>query len=333
MTRIPAIWPELYLRMLRIRIFEERVESLLAKGELPGVAHLSIGQEAAIVGACCATRPDDYMTGTHRSHGHPIGKGSALNGLMAELLGKSTGICKGKAGSMHLADFSVGSLGESGIVASAMPVAVGAALSATVRGTDQIVLCFFGDGGANAGAFHESLNLAAVWKLPVVFFCENNMYAVSVAMSKSTSVEDIAVRAAAYNMPGVIVDGQSVLDVYEAVVSAVARARSGGGPTLIEAKTYRYREHSSGTRIVGYRSDEEIEEWNRRDPIELFAAQLLADRVATRADLDEVRTTVTAEVEAATEFARTSPYPPVSAVFDDLYSRDDWSQPRGVAAK
>jgi pyruvate dehydrogenase E1 component alpha subunit len=311
---------QMYLRMLRIRLFEEKVEELLNKGELPGAAHLTIGQEATVVGACLALKDGDYMTGTHRSHGHPIAKGSDLKPLMAELLGKQTGVCKGKGGSMHLADFSVGSLGESGIVAGAMPIAVGAGLSARMRATDQVALSFFGDGGANTGAFHESLNLAAVWKLPVIFLCENNMYAVSVAMTVSTPIPDIAIRATAYAMPGVVVDGQDVVAVYEAVAIAVARARNGDGPSLIEAKTYRYKEHSSGTRIVGYRTDSEIEEWKARDPIELFARRMLGEAATTTAALDRIHQRVTAEVQAAVEFARESPYPPPEALFEDLYA-------------
>jgi myxalamid-type nonribosomal peptide synthetase MxaA len=233
---------EMMRRMLRIRLFDERAAELRAR--LAGSLHNSIGQEAEIVGACMALREDDYMTGNHRSHGHPIGKGVALNPLMAELFGKVTGVCRGKGGSMHLAVFSVGSLGESGIVGSLMPIAVGAGLSAQLRGTDQVCLCFFGDGAANCGPFHESLNLAAVWRLPVVFLCENNRYALFTAQAESTAVLDVAQRAAAYGMPGVIVDGQDVLAVYKSVAQAVARARAGGGPTLIEAKTYRYCEHS-----------------------------------------------------------------------------------------
>src|SRR5687768_8476628 len=205
---------EMLRRMLRIRLFEERASMLIKESKLPGVLHNCIGQEAEIVGACMALRDDDYMTGNHRSHGHPIGKGVALAPLMAELFGKTTGVCRGKGGSMHLAAFSAGSLGESGIVGSLMPVAVGAGLSARLRGTDQVCLCFFGDGAANCGPFHESLNLAAIWKLPVVFLCENNGYALLTPQARTTSVAHIAQRAAAYDIPGVIVDGQDVLAVH-----------------------------------------------------------------------------------------------------------------------
>jgi pyruvate dehydrogenase E1 component alpha subunit len=228
---------EMHRRMLRIRKFELAAKAAHAAGEVLGGLHLSVGQEAAIVGACMALRDDDYMTGTHRSHGHPIGKGAALRPLMAELYGKATGVCGGKGGSMHLADFSVGSLGESSIVASALPVAAGAGLSCRLRGTDQVVLAFFGDGAANEGAFHEALNLAAIWTLPVIFFCENNLYAVTFRAADFLPIDDIAQRSTAYGMPGVVVDGQDVNAVHTATAAAVARARAGPGPTHIEAKT------------------------------------------------------------------------------------------------
>ncbi|MFD2349624.1 thiamine pyrophosphate-dependent dehydrogenase E1 component subunit alpha [Nonomuraea ferruginea] len=258
--------------MLRIRLFEEATIELFHAGELPAMVHLSIGQEAAIAGACLATTADDYMTGNHRSHGHPIAKGARLDRLMAELLGKAGGVCKGKGGSMHLADFSVGSLGESGIVGSAIPVAVGAGLAADVLGNGLVALCFFGDGAANEGVLHESMNLAAVWKLPVVFFCENNGWAVSVRAGELTSVEDISVRATGYGMPGVTVDGQDPVATYEAVSAAVARARRGEGPSLVEAKTYRFHEHAYGLRVKNsYRDQSEVDVWRQeRDPIDLF---------------------------------------------------------------
>ena len=218
--------PELYRRMLRIRRFDEiAVKLQQEERSIPGPLHPSTGHEAAVVGACAALRRDDWMTGNHRSHGHPIAKGAALAPLFAELLGKSGGVCGGRGGSMHLADFSVGSLGESGIVGAGLPIAVGAALSSRVRGTDQVALAFFGDGASNAGTFHESLNLAAIWKLPVIFFCENNGYAVTTSLAAATSVKDIAARAAGYSMPGVVVDGQEVVAVIEVTRSAVERAR------------------------------------------------------------------------------------------------------------
>jgi acetoin:2,6-dichlorophenolindophenol oxidoreductase subunit alpha len=313
---------EILRRMLRIRLLDERASSLMAGAGLPGVLHNSIGQEAEIVGSCMALREDDYMTGNHRSHGHPIGKGVRVAPLMAELFGKSTGVCRGKGGSMHLAAFSVGSLGESGIVGSLMPVAVGAGLSARLRGTDQVCLCFFGDGAANCGPFHESLNLAAVWKLPVIFLCENNGYAIHTPQAQVTSVAHIADRAAAYDMPGTIVDGQDALAVHAAVAKAVARARSGGGPSLVEAKTYRYCEHSE---FVGcgaapaYRTAEELAAWWKKDPIEILRRKLTDMGVATAPELDAIRAEVSNEVEEAVRFAEQSPIPEPSDLIEDVF--------------
>ncbi len=311
---------EMLRRMLRIRLFEERASLLSKTGALPGFLHNSIGQEAEIVGACMALRDDDYMTGNHRSHGHPIGKGVALAPLMAELYGKRTGVCRGKGGSMHLASFAAGSLGESGIVGSLMPIAVGAGLSVRLRGTDQVCLCFFGDGAANCGPFHESLNLAAVWSLPVVFLCENNLYAINTSIAQSCAVADIARRADAYAMPGVIVDGQDVLAVYECIGAAVARARSGGGPTLVEAKTYRYCEHWESTGAVPpYRDDGEVAAWRARDPIELFSTHLGAVGQLTPSEREAMTAAVRAEVDAAVTFAEQSPSPSPQALFEDVF--------------
>src|SRR5580658_3224070 len=237
---------EAYRRMMRIRKFEEEGVRLFTAGRIPGAFHASIGQEATIVGACMALRDDDAMTGTHRSHGHPIGKGADLRALMAELMGRGTGICKGRGGSMHLADNSVGIIGESAIVGGGIPLATGCGLSAKVRGTDQVCLCFFGDGAVNQGTFHESLNMASLWKLPVIFLCENNGYAITTSLASSHGQPDIALRASGYGMCGLTVDGQQVSAVYDATSAAVARARSGHGPTLIEAKTYRFDEHQVG---------------------------------------------------------------------------------------
>lgn len=311
---------EMLRRMQRIRVFEERLFKMIYAKEV-GAGHLAIGQEAEIVGACMAVRDDDYMTGNHRSHGHPIGKGAELAPLMAELFGKTTGVCRGKGGSMHLAMFSCGSLGESGIVGSLMPVAVGAGLSARLRGTDQVCLCFFGDGAANCGPFHESLNLAAIWKAPVIFLCENNGYAMWTPQSQSTLIANIADRASAYNMPGVVVDGQDVLAVYDAVSDAVVRARAGEGPSLVEAKTYRYAEHADypGTeKIPPYRPDDEVNAWRARDPIELFVARLRAMQRLTDEEWGVMRSTVQAEVDAAVTFAQRSPVPQPQELFEDL---------------
>jgi pyruvate dehydrogenase E1 component alpha subunit len=315
-----SLLEEMHRRMVRIRRFEETVCDLAAKGQLAGPVHTSINQEAAVVGATLALRSDDYMTGTHRSHGHPIGKGADLNGLMAELLGKSTGICKGKGGSMHLADFSVGSLGESGIVGSGVPVAVGAGLAAVVRGSDQAALAFFGDGAANSGGIHESMNLASVWKLPVIFFCENNGFQVSLPAALSTSVENISTRAIGYDMPGLVVDGQDPVAVYEAAAAAVARARAGNGPSLIEAKTYRTREHAEAIFIEPYRSSDAVADWERRDPIPAFARRLLAEGVLAEDDLAAIDIEETKAVAAALAFARASDDPAPEDAYADVFA-------------
>jgi pyruvate dehydrogenase E1 component alpha subunit len=313
---------EMYRRLLRIRIFEETVVDLQSKGEFPGGAHTSIGQEGEIVGACMALRDDDYMVGNHRSHGHPIGKGADLRGLMAEVLGRKTGVDHGKGGSMHLADFKVGSLGETSIVGSGIPVAVGAALGSKMMGTDRVCLCFFGDGASNEGAFHEGLNLAAVWKLPAIFLCENNGYAVTTPIAQTLAVKDVAIRAQAYDMPGVIVDGQDAIAVFTAVSEAVKRARAGLGPSLIEAKTYRYLEHSVGMRVPRgtYRGDEEIAQWKKRDPIVIHRSALIGNRVAGEQEVIEVEAQVRADVNAALEFARQSEFPDPAEAFDHLYT-------------
>ena len=314
---------EMLRRMLRIRHFEEAVIKLVERGEIVGAAHSYIGEEAVAVGACMALRDDDWITGNHRSHGHPIAKGGDVNKAMAELLGKSTGFCKGKGGSMHLADFSIGILGESGILGSSIPTAVGAALGSQLQGNDRVAVPFFGDGASNEGAFHESINLAAVWKLPVIFLCENNQYAVTSSFKKMVAVENIADRAASYAIPGVLVDGQDVIAMYEAVSEAVTRARAGQGPSLIEGRTYRYEDHSLGLgRIVrdSYRDDAEVEEWKRRDPIDIHKKRLLEQNIATQEEIDQVENEVKQQIEDAITFARESPYPEPSALFEDMYA-------------
>ena len=316
---------EILRRMMRIRHFEEKASELVKSGELPGSVHVSIGEEGTMVGACMALRPDDYEIGTHRSHGHPIAKGASLNPLMAELLGRKTGVNHGKGGSMHLADFSVGSLGESSIVGSGLPVAAGAALGAKMLGNKRVCICFFGDGASNQGTFHEALNMAAIWKLPVIYLCENNGYAVTTPASYSVSVEDIADRAHGYGIPGVVVDGQDPIAVYEAVSQAAERARADLGPTLIEAKTYRYHGHAEGPMFealekAGYRSSEEFEEWLKRDPIVLFRAKLIEMSVLTEAQADQLDQEAREEVLAAEAFAKESPYPEAHEAYEGLYS-------------
>lgn len=316
---------EAYRRMLRIRRFEEEGTRLYKEGQIPGAYHASIGQEAAIVGACLALRDDDYIVGTHRSHGHPIGKGAKLDALMAELMGKVTGICKGRGGSMHLADSSVGILGESAIVGGGIPLAAGAALSAKARGTDQVGLTFFGDGAANQGTFHETLNMAAVWKLPVIFFCENNRYAVVTPVIESHGQPDIAKRAYGYGIPGVIVDGQDVSAVYDATHDAVVRARSGAGPTLIEAKTYRFDEHQVGIDALlkssePYRAAAEVQDYlKNHDPLLQFEKTLLSNGWS-QAELTAIEEEVLSAVKQSIDFAKQSPLPDPADVYQYMYT-------------
>ena len=310
-------------RMMTIRRFEETVMGLVQGAELVGMAHCYIGEEAVAVGACAALRDDDYITGNHRSHGHPIAKGGDVRKAMAELLGKSTGYCKGKGGSMHLADFSIGILGESGIVGSALPVAVGAALGSKMQGNDRVVVSFFGDGASNQGAGHEAMNLASIGNLPVIFLCENNQYAVTTHFTDTVAVENISDRAQAYNMPGVLVDGQDIMAMYEVTKEAVQRGRSGLGPTLIEARTYRYQEHSEAlNRILReeYRSEEELQEWKQRDPIDLFKALLIEQNIYSEEEINELQDNVAETVNDALEFARESPYPNEEDLLEDMYA-------------
>ena len=320
MTATHELKLEMYRRMLRIRQLDESAVDLIGKGEIPGGTHTCTNQEAVVVGATLAVRSDDYMTGTHRSHGHPIGKGSPLGPLMAELMGKRTGVCKGKGGSMHLTDFGVGSLGESGIVAAGLPIAVGAGLSVQTRGTDQVVLAFFGDGAANAGPTHEAMNLASIWRLPVIFVCENNGWAVTTQTESVTSVKDIAERGAAYSMPSRVVDGQDPVAVHEVVHDAVEAARRGGGPYLVEAKTYRTTEHSMGMPVLDYRDQAEIDEWIERDPIVLLRDRLIAEGVISAAGLDAIVAEVSEEVKGAIVFARNSDFPDPQELLEDMYA-------------
>jgi acetoin:2,6-dichlorophenolindophenol oxidoreductase subunit alpha len=312
---------EMQRRMLRIRRFDERASRMVKRGQIPGTVHTSIGQEAQVVGACMALGDRDYMSGNHRSHGHPIGKGSPLGPLMAELVGKAAGVCQGKGGSLHLADFKVGSLGESGIVGSSIPIAVGAGLSSKTLDNGRVALAFFGDGAANQGCLYEGMNIAGAWKLPVIFLCENNQYALSTPAHTVTSGV-IAERAAGFGMPGVRVEnGQDVLAVYDATKAAVDRARNGGGPTLVEVVTYRFNEHSEGLRIgTDYRDSEERADWLTRDPIVLFRERLIADGVATAEQMDAMEAEVLEEVDEAVRFTDESPYPDPSVAFKDLYT-------------
>jgi TPP-dependent pyruvate/acetoin dehydrogenase alpha subunit len=331
-TNLPVDQAEMLRRMLRIRRFDEAATRLHGAGELPGPMHTSIGQEAEVVGACMALTDQDYMTGNHRSHGHPIGKGASVRALMAELLGRKTGVCRGKGGSMHLADFKIGSLGESGIVGAGLPIAVGAALSAQLRGTDQVALAFFGDGAANCGPFHESLNLAAIWNLPAIFLCENNGYAMTASARDMVSVKDIATRAIGYDIPGAVVDGQDAIAVHAAVSVAVERARAGGGPSLLDVKTYRFRHHAEFGGLLGslrpYRSDDEVAEWVARDPIQILSDELKRRLVLSDEDIAAIDKQVTEEIEDAVAYARESEFPDVQSAYEGLYAapitrRDD----------
>lgn len=312
---------EMQRRMLRIRLFDERASKMVKRGYIPGTVHTSIGQEAQVVGACMALVKGDHMTGNHRSHGHPIGMGSPLGPLMAELVGKATGVCQGKGGSLHLADYSLGSLGESGITGSAIPIAVGAALSAQVLGENRVSICFFGDGTANQGVLYESMNLASAFKLPIIFLCENNFYALSTP-SHTVTGGRIVDRASGFGMPGVLVEtGQNVMDVYDAVANAADRARRGDGPTLIEVMTYRFREHSEGLRInVDYRDSEEKALWTSRDPIVMFREELIAEGISNSTEMDEIEAEIEQEVEECATFALESPDPDPSIAFQHLYT-------------
>ncbi len=306
-------------RMHRIRRFEEAAEESYVRGLSYGTMHLSIGQEATAVGVCMPLTDADTITSTHRGHGHCIAKGADLKAMFAEFLGKETGVCKGRGGSMHIADPARGNLGANGIVGGGLPIAVGAALSAKRRGEGAVAVAFFGDGANNEGAFHESLNIASIWTLPIVFVCENNQYAMSTAIARSTAVRDVADRAVAYAMPGVIVDGNNFAEVAEASFLAVERARSGDGPTLIEAKTYRTRGHSRSDRNR-YRSREEIESWKQRDPIVAFEAEIVAVALGAQEEIDAIADEVRAEMAEAVAFAMASPTPNPADVTRDVYS-------------
>jgi pyruvate dehydrogenase E1 component alpha subunit len=314
---------DIYTRILRIRRFEEQVGKLFAQGQLPGFVHLYIGEEAVGAGVCAALRDDDYIISTHRGHGHVIAKGGDLNRMMAELFGKATGYCKGKGGSMHIADFEIGMLGACGIVGGGIPVAVGAGLSAYYRGSDQVSVTFFGDGAANEGSFHESLNLASALKLPVIFVCENNQYGEFTPSTKAMNIQDIAVRAQGYGIPGVIVDGCDALAIYQAAVEAVGRARRGEGPTLIEAKTHRRGGHAEGEEafLAGqkYRSPAELEEARRKDPLLRLHDHIVTHNLVAVETLETLDQQITQTVTDAVAYARSSPEPDLAVLLEDRW--------------
>ena len=305
--------------MFEIRLFEEKVFDLYGQNLVPGTIHLYAGEEAVAVGVCSNLNVDDYITSTHRGHGHCIAKGADLKRTMAEILGKKTGYCKGKGGSMHIADFAVGMLGATAVVGAGLPIAVGAGLSAKLRRTSQVVACFFGEGASNQGTFHESLNMASVWKLPVVFVCENNLYAMGTRQSRVMNVQNIADRAVAYGIQGVTVDGNDVLAVHEAARTAVERARTGMGPTLIECKTYRHKGHSR-VDPGKYRPKEEVDEWLAKDPIKRLRQTMVDNKIVTQTEIDSIEKEVADEVADAVKFALESPYPKGEEALEDVYA-------------
>jgi pyruvate dehydrogenase E1 component alpha subunit len=308
----------MYVSMKKIREFETKAATLFAEGEIPGFVHLYVGEEAVATGISENLRKDDYITSHHRGHGHIIAKGGELNKMMAELFGKEDGYCKGKGGSMHIADAERGILGANGIVGAGHNIATGAGLSIKYRETDQVSICFFGDGSTNQGTFHESMNLAAIWKLPVVFVCENNGYGISMSQERHQAIKDIADRGAGYGVPSVVVDGNDILAVYEAGKEAIERARKGLGPTLIEAKTYRHRGHFEGDATI-YRTKEELNEWLKKDPIPRFV-EFLLENGFTKDEIAAIDAEVVEEVDEAVTFARNSPLPAVEKTVEDVYT-------------
>ena len=318
--RDKLLW--LYDTMVTIRGFEMRGFHEVSSRAITAAIHRSVGQEAVPTGICAHLRQDDYLASTHRGHGHCIAKGVDVKLMMAELFGRSTGSNKGKGGSMHIADMSKGMLGTNGVVGASVPLAVGSAITAQHKGTDQVAVAFFGDGGTNQGIVHESMNLAAVWKLPVIFVCENNMYAESTPVEYAVPIPNIADRAAGYGFPGVVVDGMDVFAVYEATGTAVERARSGQGPTLLECKTYRYYGHSGMDNPRSYRTEEEELAWKARDPLDQFRKRVLKDELLTQEELEAIDQRVAQDMEEAAQFAESSPEPPLAELYTDVY--DDY---------
>ena len=310
---------KLYRKMLLIRAFEEKAGSLFKEGYVPGFIHLSIGEEASAVGTCSVLREDDYIASTHRGHGHLIAKGADPKFMFAELLGKATGYCKGKGGSMHIADFSLGILGANGVVGGGFPIIIGAGLSIKLRKTKQVAVVFFGDGAANRGTFHEACNMASIWKLPVVFVCENNLYASTTPAKYALAGGSVAKRASAYAIPGYEVDGNDVLSVRETVGRAVKRAREGKGPSIVENRTYRFRGHFEGD-PQRYRTEEEIQQYLKNDPIERFKKILLRDGILSESEDNRMRREVQDEIEDAVRYAMESPFPKPQDALSDLYT-------------
>jgi len=313
---------KMYRQMCAIRFFEEKTYEIYTQGFMPGLAHLYIGEEAVAVGVCAALKPDDCITSTHRGHGHLIAKGGDLFYMMAEIMGKKTGYCRGKGGSMHIADFSIGILGANGIVGGGIPLAVGAGLALKKEGKKRVSISFFGDGASNQGSFHEAANLASVWKLPVVFVCENNGYGISVSQARHQAITDISIRAKSYGMPGVTADGCDVLEVYKAAKKAVEHARGGKGPILVEYKTYRWYGHHVGDPGKGilYRSEEEMVEQQQKCSIGKLEKYLLDNDHLTSEDVKNIHQEIRQELESAVEKAKQEPYPASEELYEGLYA-------------
>lgn len=309
---------EMFRKMVLIRQFETRVKKSFADGDIPGFIHLSVGQEAIGVGCITNLRDDDYIVNHHRGHGHLIAKGGDINLMMAELYGKKTGYCKGKGGSMHLADMEHNMLGAHGIVGCTVTIATGAGLSAKLRKSGQVTLCFLGDGASNTGRFHEGINLAAIWDLPIVYIIENNFYAEATHISYSTRVKKLSDRAIAYGIPGETIDSNDVVEIYEKVGKAIDRARMGKGPSLIECQTYRHFGHEEGD-MQTYKKKSDIEAWMKKDPIEIFKKRLIEESILTQTDADRINQKMKTEVEEAVKFAKESPYPAVEETLEDVY--------------
>ncbi len=310
---------DLYQQMIRIRLFEKEVERRMKAGYIHGTTHLCNGQEAIAVGVCSLLEKGDTITSTHRGHGHSLAFGASMDKMMAELFGKVTGYCKGKGGSMHIADVSGGNLGANGVVGGGIPIAVGAALTAKMTKTDHVAICFFGDGATNEGSFHESLNLAAIWDLPVVFICENNAYGMSSPIEKMARIKHLSTRAASYGFPGITIDGNDVREVQQATRTAIERAREGKGPTLLEAKTYRYKGHSRSDKEL-YRSEQEVQAHKRNDPITRYKQLLRKEKNIIETEFNDIQKMVQAEVDAAVRFAINSEDPALSTLLEDVYA-------------
>jgi TPP-dependent pyruvate/acetoin dehydrogenase alpha subunit len=311
----------LYRTMLTIRRFEERVVVDYHSGAIPGIVHSYIGQEAVATGVCANLRPDDRIISNHRGHGHCIAKGADLNRMMAEIYGRKTGYCKGKGGSMHIADFSIGMLGANGIVAGGLPIAAGAALAAQLEGGDKVVVLFFGDGASNEGEFHEVLNLASIWKLPLIFACENNGYGVNTPVKYATGLEHISERATGgYGIPSVVVDGNNVVAVYETTKRAIAKVRTGEGPVFLEFMTYRWRGHFEAPGMPDLRPEAELKIWKRKCPVAGFEKVLLRNRIVSKRGLKEIDTQVMQQIEDSVNYALASPLPAPEDALEDVFS-------------